>query len=99
MSKYLHGELVAFGSIVQTIAEDQPRAAVTAHAKFCQALGLPVTLAQLGAGGASEAEILAMAEATMAAPYIGNLRPAADAGRIVRCIIAADALGQSLIAD
>ena len=96
MSKFLHGELVAFGSIVQTIAEDQSAAAVAAHAKFCRALGLPVTLAQLGAANASEAEILAMAESTMAAPYIGNLRPAADAKRIAKCIVAADTLGKTL---
>ena len=96
MSKFLHGELVAFGSIVQTIAEDQPAAAVAAHAKFCHAIGLPVTLAQLGAANASEADLMAMAEATMAAPYIGNLRPAADAKRIAKCILAADAIGKTL---
>ena len=81
---------------MQTIAEDQSAAAVAAHAKFCRALGLPVTLAQLGAANASEAEILAMAESTMAAPYIGNLRPAADAKRIAKCIVAADTLGKTL---
>ena len=53
-------------------------------------------LAGLGAANASEAEILAMAESTMAAPYIGNLRPAADAKRIAKCIVAADTLGKTL---
>ena len=97
MSQYLHGELVAFGSIVQTIAEQQDPAAIQAHAQFCHTLGLPVTLAQLGASEISKEEILAMAQATMQAPYIGNLHPSADSMRIAQCIISADAIGQKIL--
>lgn len=94
MTQFLHGELVAFGSIVQTFAEDQPAHQIETHAKFCHAIGLPVTLDQLGAPNATDSEIIKMAEATMAAPYIGNLQPAADASRIANCIRLADALGR-----
>lgn len=97
MSQFLHGELVAFGSIVQTFAEDQSIQLIESHARFCHSIGLPVTLAQLGARGATESEIMSMAEATMAAPYIRNLQPAADANRIANCIRHADKLGCKLI--
>lgn len=95
MSTFLHGESVAFGSIVQLVAEERPQAEVQAHIDFCSALGLPITLADLGAENASEAEIMQMATLTAAAPYIGNLTPAADAHRIARCITRADALGHA----
>jgi len=60
-------------------------------------LELPITLAQLGAENATDAEILQMATLTAAAPYIGNLTPAADAQRIAQCITSADALGRATI--
>jgi len=97
MSTFLHGETVAFGSIVQLVAEERPQAEVQAHVDFCHSLGLPITLAQLGAEAATDAEILQMATLTAAAPYIGNLTPAADAQRIAQCITSADALGRATI--
>ena len=95
MSTFLHGELVAFGSIVQLVAENRTEAEVQAHIAFCHSLGLPVTLAQLGAGKATAIEILRMATLTAAAPYIDNLSPPADAARIAHCISTADALGRA----
>lgn len=97
MSTFLHGETVAFGSIVQLVAEERPQAEVKAHVDFCHSLGLPITLAQLGAKVVTDAEILQMATLTAAAPYIGNLTPAADAQRIAQCITTADAIGRATI--
>ena len=97
MSTFLHGETVAFGSIVQLVAEERPQTEVQAHIDFCHSLGLPITLAQLGATNATAAEVLQMATLTAAAPYIGNLAPAADANRIAQCINRADALGHAII--
>lgn len=93
MSTFLHGETVAFGSIVQLVAEGRPEGEIQAHINFCQSLGLPITLADLGVKNASEADVMQMATLTAAAPYIGNLAPAADALRIALCIRRADALG------
>jgi glycerol dehydrogenase len=95
MSTFLHGETVAFGSIVQLVAEERPEGEIQAHIDFCHSLGLPITLADLGAENATEAEIMQMATLTAAAPYIGNLTPAADAPRIAQCIHRADALGHA----
>jgi len=97
MSTFLHGETVAFGSIVQLIAEGRLQTEVQAHIDFCHSLGLPITLAQLGAENATAAEILQMATLTAAAPYIGNLTPSADAQRIAQCINNADAMGRATI--
>jgi len=96
MSQFLHGELVAFGSIVQLFAENRPMSEVFSHARFCQSIDLPVTLAQLGAPNATQSEIMDMASLTIAAPYIGNIDPPADAKRIATCIKKADELGQNI---
>lgn len=95
MSTFLHGETVAFGSIVQLVAEERPQDEIQTHIDFCHSLGLPITLAQFGAEAATDAEILQIATLTAAAPYIGNLTPSADAKRIALCIRHADALGHA----
>ena len=97
MSTFLHGETVAFGSIVQLVAEDRSQVDIQAHIDFCHALNLPISLAQLGAENATDDEILQMATLTAAAPYIRNLTPNADAHRIAQCIRTADALGHASI--
>jgi glycerol dehydrogenase len=96
LSRLLHGELVGFGTIVQLIAEDRSDAEIREHATFCKDLGLPVRFADMGLPNASDAEMIDIAEKTCAAPYIGNLRPAADVGRIVDCLRRADQVGNGL---
>ena len=97
MSTFLHGETVAFGSIVQLVAEGRSQVDIQTHIAFCHSLNLPITLAQLGAENATDSEIFQMATLTAAAPYIGNLTPKADARRIAQCISKADALGHATI--
>jgi glycerol dehydrogenase len=46
-AKVLHGERVAFGVIVQLIAENKPVDFVRDIAEFCLAVGLPVTLGEM----------------------------------------------------
>lgn len=96
LSTFLHGELVAFGTIVQLIAENRADAEVRAHATFCRDLGLPICFADLNLPNVSDAELTDIAEKTCAAPYIGHLRPAADVARVVDCLRRADALGAIL---
>lgn len=96
MSGFLHGELVAFGTIVQLIAEDRSPEVVAEHARFCRSLGLPVRFADMNVVAITEAEIVDVAERTCAAPYIGNLRPPADVARVVECLRRADAVGNAL---
>lgn len=46
-AKVLHGERVAFGVIVQLIAENKPTEFVIDIAQFCLAVGLPITLGEM----------------------------------------------------
>jgi glycerol dehydrogenase len=93
---FLHGELVAFGTIVQLIAEERPLEEVERHARFCRELGLPVRFADMNVPAITDEELDDIAERTCAAPYIGNLRPSANASRVADCLRRADALGRGL---
>lgn len=46
--KTLHGEFVAFGTITQLVMENYPKEEIDRVIGFCNAVGLPVTLKQLG---------------------------------------------------
>jgi glycerol dehydrogenase len=46
--RYMHGEKVAFGVIVQLMLESQPQAVVEEVLEFSTSVGLPVTFAEIG---------------------------------------------------
>jgi glycerol dehydrogenase len=77
----LHGEKVAFGTLVQMVLDGTPADEFATVVRFCRAVGLPVTLAQLGLPAATEADIVAIAtRATQPGETIHNLpRPVAAA--------------------
>ena len=58
----LHGELVAFGTIAQLVMEDYPREEIEGVIEFCNAVGLPVTLKQLGVTDKSPESLMKAAE-------------------------------------
>jgi glycerol dehydrogenase len=84
----LHGEKVAFGTLVQMVLDGTPADEFAAVLRFCHAVGLPVTLAQLGLPAATAADIDAIAvRATQPGETIHNLpRPvtAADVAAAIR---------------
>ncbi len=84
----LHGEKVAFGTLVQLVLDGTPADEFVAVVRFCRAVGLPTTLAQLGLPAATAADIDAVAaRATQAGETIHNLpRPvtAADVAAAIR---------------
>lgn len=96
MHKFLHGEIVAFGSIVQLIAQQTSRTEIQTHAALTMRLGLPVCFADFGVPAPSLAEVEEIAALTCLAPYIGNITPPADRQSVIAALLAADALGQSL---
>jgi glycerol dehydrogenase len=96
LSAALHGEMVAFGAIVQLIAQEESADFVQEHAAFTQSLGLPVCFADLGAPAVGQAEVLQIAELSCKAPYIGHLRPPATIQRVADALWQADALGRRL---
>ena len=97
MGGALHGEVVAFGTIVQLLAEERPAAEVRTHVELARRLGLPVTLAQLGAPSLNAVELQEIARLSCTAPHMANLSPRADEARVVRMLRAADELGRSVL--
>jgi len=96
MSTFLHGEIVAFGSIVQLIAENRSLVDIKAHAKFCLSIGLPVSFKDFGVEGFNHLELEDIASKTMMAPYINNLSPKATDAGIIESLIKANEIGMSL---
>ena len=92
-AKLLHGEVVAFGILVQLIVEGAPKEEIDEMYDFFNKVGLPSTFADLGIADATDEDIMKVAEASMHSywdvePFAVNPRMIADA------IILADALGK-----
>lgn len=75
LGRFLHGEVVAFGTLVQLVAEGRARAEVAEHAAFVKRLGLPTTFAGFGIAATTAHELDKIARITCTAPYISHLRP------------------------
>ena len=93
----LHGELVAFGTIAQLLAEERPAAEVRAHIALTLRLGLPVTLAQLGAPTLDASELQEIARFSCTAPYMANISPRAAEARVAKLLRPADVLGRAVL--
>lgn len=60
--KTLHGELVAFGTLTQLVMENYPKEEIDRVIGFCNAVGLPVTLNQLGVSDTSPENLIKAAQ-------------------------------------
>lgn len=92
---YWHGEKVAIGVQGLVMLTDKPAALIDTVFEFCEAVGLPTTLADIGLGGASRAELMQVAERA-AAPgeTIHNEPTEVTPQRVLSAILAADAEGR-----
>lgn len=91
----LHGEMVAYGTIVQVLAEQRPEDEVRDVVQFCSDCSLPTTLAALGLTDPTEADLRAIAGPTLGAPYLRHLpRPLGETD-LVALLRAADLLEQN----
>lgn len=89
----LHGELVAWGLLVQLIAEERPASFVEDIREFYRAVGLPLSLNDIGFTDANEEAIQTIAGVTHAeAPYIKNLEKPLSLDRLVSCIHAVEGM-------
>ncbi|MGB9863850.1 MAG: glycerol dehydrogenase [Candidatus Saccharicenans sp.] len=61
--KYYHGEKVAIGVLASLFLTDKPAEVIDEVYNFCQEVGLPVTLEEIGLGKASDEELMKVAEA------------------------------------
>lgn len=93
--RYFHGEKVAFSTIVQLVMEDRPTDEIAEVINFCTAVGLPVTLAELGIEHPTEEKLMRVAEAAAAeGETIHNMPFPVDAAMVYNAIIGADSLGK-----
>jgi glycerol dehydrogenase len=93
LGRFLHGEVVAFGTLVQLVAEGRPHADVAGHAAFVKRLALPTSFAAFGLDGIGAEALHDIARITCTAPYITHLQPAIDAAGVRAALIAADRIG------
>jgi len=93
--RFLHGEIVGFGHLVQWALEGRPESDIEAYVKKFRRLGLPVTLAEIGVVDEVEATVARLGAAI--APMLGDT-PFADRAepeRIATAIHAVDAIGRT----
>jgi len=94
--KALHGELVAFGTIAQLVMENYPKEEIDKVIGFSNAVGLPVTLKQLGVTNISAENVRTAAEvACMEGLTTHNSYFPVNPGLVLGAIIGANALGEA----
>lgn len=64
--KYYHGEKVAFGTLSSLFLTDKPKETIEEVYSFCESVGLPTTLADIGLSDVSDEELMKVAEAACA---------------------------------
>jgi glycerol dehydrogenase len=94
-ANYLHGEMVAMGTLAQLMMESRPDEAVRV-AEFFAAIGLPVHLRQLSVDAADNSALDVIVEGTLGFPFIGNM-PLPVTARLVRAaVLGANEVGLSV---
>jgi glycerol dehydrogenase len=95
LGTFLHGEAVAFGTLVQLIAEGRPQAQIAQHAGLTRRLGLPASFSWFGVERMGAAELDEIARITCTAPYIGHLHPKTNAAGVRAALELADRIGSA----
>jgi len=89
---FLHGEMVAMGTLAQLVLESRADEARRVAAFFAQ-VGLPVHLGQLAVDANDAAAVDTIVDGVLAFPFIGNMPMALDAGTLRRGLLGAHELG------
>ncbi len=92
----LHGEKVAFGTLVQLVLEGRDQSDLDEVIDFCERVGLPVTLAQLGLDPLPESLALAIAARALAEGETShNVSFPLSIESVAEALYASDALGRA----
>lgn len=92
----LHGEKVAFGTLVQLVLEGRHSSVIEEVMDFSASVGLPLTLAELGLDNVPREKARAIAERAAAIGESAHNEPfEVTAGIIMDALFAADSLGAS----
>ncbi len=92
---YLHGEMVAMGTLAQLMMESRSDEAARV-AEFFATVGLPIHLGQLSLDAADGAALDVVAEGTLAFPFIGNMPQPITAALVRSAVLDAHRLGLSI---
>lgn len=92
-----HGEAVALFTLVQLVLEGRPREFINDVVEFCNSVGLPVSLADIGLDGVSRETLLEGIKAAAAPPevYIYNVPFSVDLDMICDAMLEADSIGRA----
>ena len=94
----LHGEKVAFGTLVHLVLENAPDEELMQVLEFCQAIGLPTTLEQLGVGEVTREKLMPVAEASCAeGETIHNMPFPVAPEDVCAAILVADQIGKNYL--
>lgn len=63
---YLHGEIVAFGTLASLFLTDKKKETINEVYSFCESVGLPTMLADIGISDISDSDLAKVADVTMA---------------------------------
>jgi glycerol dehydrogenase len=94
-ANYLHGEMVAMGTLAQLMMESRPDEAARV-AEFFASVGLPIHLGQLSLDVGNGSALDVVVEGTLAWPAIGNMPQPVTAPMVRSAIVDANALGLSV---
>jgi glycerol dehydrogenase len=93
---YMHGEKVNFGTLTQFALEDRPTTEINDFIAFCNRVGLPTTLEDVGLGSAGRDDLMTVAKAaTVPSETIHNMPFSVNAEIVYDAMIAADAYGRA----
>lgn len=91
----MHGEIVAFGTIVQLILEDSPMEEIEDVIDFCLEVGLPITLSDIGVTNPTQEKLMKVANAACAkGETIHNMVGDVTPEQLYDAFITADSLGK-----
>lgn len=94
---YFHGEKVAFGVVSGLFLADRPETLKKEVYDFCLAVGLPVTLAQIGIVNPTDEDLMKVAEAACAPQeFIWHEPVEVTPARVVEAMKAADRRGREV---
>lgn len=92
---FMHGEKVAFGLLVQLVAEGKPQSLIDEVLDFSHSVSLPITLAEVGLKNISPSVAMQIAQRSVAEGETAHNEPfVVTAQLIADAILAADAIGK-----
>lgn len=96
---YWHGEKVSIGTLASLFLTDKDASVIAEVFSFCESVGLPTTLAQIGLEGVSDEDLMKAAEGAVAeGETIHNESGTVTAAEVFAALKAADATGRARLA-